>query len=633
MLQGFRKIGQSFVGRTVITVMFGLLIVSFAIWGIGDIFRATPQGAVAKVGSTQITAEAVRSAYQNEVQRLSRQVRQTITPERARLLGIDAQVLSRLVTEAVLDEKAKDLNLAVSDQLVARSIMEEPSFKGPSGQFDRAQFDDLLRNNGLTEAAFVRDQRSTVTRVQLAEALTGALPVPFAAREALHRYGAERRSAAYMVLGPAAAGDIPAPTEDELKTFFEDRKASFRAPDYRALGVLALEAPSLAKPDQVSDADARTRYDEVKGSRFGTPEKRTIQQIPFPDQPAAEAAFARIKDGTAFETIAAERNVDPKTLELGTYARSEMFDKAAADAAFALPEGGVSGPVQSRFGPVLLRVTKVEPERVKPFEEVKAEIQGEIALERARKEIDAVHDAIEDARASARPLADIAREKGLPLVAIPAADRAGRDKAGQPIAAFPDRDAVLAAAFASDVGVDNEPLRLRNGGYVWFEVTGIEPSRDKTLAEVREEVARQWQADEVARRLAEKARGAVERLDKGETVEALAGEFGVPAKTADEIARAAPKDDLGAEVATRIFATPVGKAGSAASGDGRAVFKVTGAAVPPLVTSTEAAQRLEERLRVALSDDILSQYIAQAQQEIGVVVNQDAFRRAIGGEY
>lgn len=633
MLQGFRKVGQSWVGRAIVTVLFGLLIVSFAIWGIGDIFRTTPRGAVAKVGSTEITADAVRSAYQTEVQRLSRQIRQPITPERARLLGIDTQVLSRLISEAVLDERAKELNLAVSDELVARSIMEEPSFKGANGQFDRALFDEVLRNNGLNEAAYVREQRATVIRLQLVEALTGALPVPMAAREAVHRYGAERRSAAYILLPPSAAGEVPSPTEDQLKTFYEEHKSAFRAPEYRALAVLSLDPKALAKPDQVSDADARARYEQVKASRFGTPEKRTIQQIVFPNEAEAEAAFKRIKEGATFDAVAAERNVDPSSLELGTYARSEMFDKAVADAAFALAEGAVSGPVQGRFGTVLLRVTKIEPEHVKPFEEVAPEVRREIALERARQEIDAVHDSIEDARASARPLADIAREKGLTLSTIPATDRTGRDKAGNPIPALPDQEALLKAAFDSDVGVDNEPLRLRDGGYVWFEVTGTEPARDKPLDEVRDEVARQWRADEIAQRLADKAHGLVERLDKGEALEVIAGELGLAAKAADGLARGAAKDDLGTDAVTRVFATPVGKAGSAASGDGRAVFKVTAATVPPLVTSTQEAQRLEDQLRLALVDDLLSEYLSQAQKEIGVTLNQEAFRRAIGGEY
>jgi peptidyl-prolyl cis-trans isomerase D len=632
MLQGLNKIGRSRVGKAVVAVLFGILIVSFAIWGIGDIFRGSVRTTVATVGKSEISAEAFRTAYQNELQRLMRQTRQSITPERARALGLDTQILGRLVTEAALDQRAQELGLAVSDQLIARTIAQDPNFRGPSGGFDRAAFEDILRSNGLSEAAFVREQRGVVTRLQLADAIAGALPVPLALREAIHRYGAERRSAAYLLLTPATVGDVPAPSEEQLKAFFADHKAAFRAPEYRALNVVVVSPETLAKPEQVSDADARQRYEQVKASRYGTPERRTIQQIAFPTLDEAQAAFTRIKDGAAFETIATERNLDPKSLELGTFAKPELIDPAVADAAFALAEGAVSGPVQGRFGPVLLRVTKIEPESVKPFEQVEADIRRDLALERARNAINDLHDAIEDLRAAAKPLAEIAKDKGLALLSVPAVDRTGRDKAGQPVQSLPERDALLAAAFNSDVGVDNEPLRTRAGGYVWYDVTGIEPARDKAFEEVRDAVAAQWRNEEVSRRLTEKARALVERLDKGETLEALAAEAGAPAQTATDLARSSTQP-LPAEVVARIFATPVGKAASAPSGeDARAVFKVTAASVPPLVTSTREASTVEERLRVALSEDLLAQYIAQVEKDLGVTVYQQNLRRAVGGE-
>src|SRR6476660_1692812 len=124
MLNGLRKAGQSMVGKIIATVLFGILIVSFAIWGIGDIFRATPQNVVAKVGSTGITVDQFRTAYNAAMQRLNRQYGNRVTPELARSIGLDRQVLARLISEAVLNERTRALGLSVSEQLVAKSIME-----------------------------------------------------------------------------------------------------------------------------------------------------------------------------------------------------------------------------------------------------------------------------------------------------------------------------------------------------------------------------------------------------------------------------------------------------------------------------------------------------------------------------
>ncbi|KAB0266331.1 peptidyl-prolyl cis-trans isomerase [Microvirga brassicacearum] len=629
MLRGMRLAGQSLVGKIVATVLFGFLILSFAVWGIGDIFRTTPPSVVAQVGKTSVSVDQVRTAYNNELQRLGRQFRTVITPEQARAFGIDQRVLANLVTEAVMSEQAKSLGLGVSDQSVARAIMEDPNFRGTDGQFNRAMFDQALRNASLTEAGFIGEQRSAMARIHLAEAIAGDLVVPVAAQDALHRYNSERRAAAYFLLTSEMAGEIPAATPEQLQTFYNERKATFQAPEYRAISMLAVDAASLAKPDAVTDADARAAYEQEK-AKFGTPERRTVQQITFPSQAEAEAAAAKLKEGATFDAIATERAVAPADLELGRFNKAEMLDQAVAEAAFGLEKGAVSGPVTGRFGPVIVRVTEIQPEVVRPFEEVSAQIRNDIAQSRARAEIDAVHDAIEDQRASARPLADIAKDKGLNVTQIAAIDNSGRDKAGT-VLDLPEREALLRAVFASDIGADNEPLRVPSGGYVWYDVTAIDPAREKSLDEVREQVAGLWRDEEVAQRLSEKARLLTERLEKGEAMDAVANEAGASVKSASDLARNTAKDDLTPEAVNRIFAVPAAKAGNVANGAGtRAVFKVTSATVPPFITTTQEAERVATQLKNSMGDDLINQYIAQIRQDLGVTINPQALRQATG---
>ena len=634
MLQGLRNAGKSWLGKTLVAVLFGLLIVSFAVWGIGDIFRGQVRNTVATVGTVEISAEAARTAYQAQIQQLSSRFRQVITPEQARLYGLDRQILSRLVTEATLDERARELGLSVSDALVARSVLEDPAFRGPSGQFDRDVFNRLLYANNLTEQRFVAEQRLVLARQQLATALTADMPVSLAVREAVQRYGAERRSADYIVLDAAAAGEIPAPTDEQLNAYFAENRASYRAPEYRAITALAISPATVAKPDAVSDADAQALYEQVRDSRFSTPERRTVQQIPFGSPEDAKAAADRVRAGeTTFEAIAADRGVADGALTLGTLTKAELIDPAVAEAAFALAPDTVSEPVQGRFGSVLLRVTGVEPASVRPFAEVSADLKQELATQRANSAVEALHDEIEDMRASARPLAEIAKDKGLTVVQVPAVDAKGQDKSGTAIASLPSRDELVKAAFASDVGVDNQALRTPDGGYVWFDVTGIEPARDKELADVREAVAAAWTQNEIAQRLTQKGRELVERLDKGETLEAVAGDAGATVAQAGDLTRGQAAGVLTANAVTQIFATPVGKAGSAAlDGTQRAVFRVTGAAAPPFLTTTPQAETLENRLRTEITEDLLGQYIAKLQQDMNVRVDEAAFRRAVGGE-
>ena len=633
MLQSMRSASQHWLGKIVLSVIFFFLIAGVAIFGVEEFFRGGSSTTVATVGKTPISAEAVRTAYQNQLQRYQAQLKRTLTPDQARAMGLERQVLSQLVTEAALDQKTADLGLAVSDAAVLRAIQDEPSFKGANGAFDRALFYQTLQRAGLNEALFVREQRAVIARLQLADSIVADLPVPQALREAVHRYSTERRAAAVLTLAPAVAGEIPAPSEEELTSYYEANKAAYRAPEYRSLNLLVLEPETLAKPDAVSDEEARKLY-EANKARFGKAERRTIQQISFPDEAAAREARAKIESGEQpFEAVAVARGVDPKQLDLGTLAKSELFDPAVANAAFALEQNKVREPVKGRFGTVLLRVTGIEPGDIPDFEAVKGDIRREIALKQARDGLDAAQDAIEDARASAKPLAEIARERGLTVLNVPAVDARGLDPAGNPVAGIPDKDTTLAAAFRADVGNDTEALRTKTGGAIWYDVVKVEPSREKPLAEVRDAAVKGWTEAEVGKRLVAKSKELTERLDKGEAIETLAGETGLPLKSVEDVARNQSKEDLSAEIVERIFATPVGKAASAPAGEGRAVFKVTAATMPAFVPGTPTDHQLESSLRTALADDVLGQFIGEVQKSAGVNVNQAAFRRALGGEY
>lgn len=631
MLQNMRNASRHWLGKIILTVVFTFLIAGVAIFGVEEFFRAGSTSTVATVGKAQISAETVRTAYQNQLQRYQSQTRRTLTPDQARALGIDRQVLAQLVSEASLDQQTATLGLSIPDAAVLRAIREEKSFQGADGKFDPALFYQTLQRAGITEATFVREQRAVAARLQLAEAVAADLHVPEALREAVHRYTTERRAVALMMLPPSVAGEIPAPTEDEVKAYYGENTFAFRAPETRNVALLILDPQAMAKPDAVSAEDIAKRYATDK-ARYGSPERRTIQQIVFPDATAADAARKAVEAGEKpFEAVAAETGADPKNLSLGTLTKAELFDPAVADAAFALPLNAVREPVKGRFGTVLLRVTAIEPETVKPLADVSADIAKAIALERATSGIDAAHDAIEDQRANTKPLADIAKERDLPLRIIPAVSAQGLDPAGNTVEGIPDRDTTLTALFRAEMGGDNEPLRTKSGGYLWYDIANIDRAHDKPLAEVRDEVVARWRAAEAQRRLLAKAKELNARLDKGEAVEAVAAEAGLNVQTLSDLARNQAQGDLSAEIVNRVFATAVDKSASAESGEGRALFKVTAATMPAYVPGTPADEAITKRFQPTIADDVLGQYIGDVQTSVGVTINQQAFRRAIGG--
>ncbi|MDB5641891.1 MAG: Peptidylprolyl isomerase [Hyphomicrobiales bacterium] len=630
MLEGIRRGAKNWLGKTVLTILFGTMIISFAIWGIGDIFRGIGVSNVAEIGSTHISTVDFRNAYQTQLQNLQRQARRAITNDQARAYGLDRQVLGRMIADAALDQKVAELRLAMSDEDIARSILEDPTFKGPDGRFDRGRFNDILRDNGYNEMSFVRDQRRVYLRRELGDALSGNVKPPEATVEAIHHFANETRSTEYFVLSEAAAGDIAQPSPADLQAYFDARKANWRAPEYRKVVTLAITPQTLADPAQVSDADARAQYDRIKGERFGQAETRELQQIVFPNEDEAKAASEKIKAGASFADVAKERNLADADINLGTVARPAIADPAVAEAAFTTPSGEVSAPVKTRFGYALVRVGAVTPANVRSFEEVASAVRQELAVSRARTRVQQVHDQIEDERSSGKPLADAAKTAGFDVTTIEAADQTGLDKKGDKVA-LTEAESVLRAVFASDIGVDNEAVNTRDNGYVWFEIAGTEPAHERKLDEVKDEVTKAWRDDELRRVLATKASDLAKAIDGGQSVEDAAKANGAEVKTSTTVKRGGA-EGLSPGLVAQVFNTQVGKAGSAA-GDGltRIVFKVNDSVTPPFEADSEEAKSIAGQLATTYSDDILTQYLAKVQSELGVKINAGALNLAMGG--
>ena len=187
--------------------------------------------------------------------------------------------------------------------------------------------------------------------------------------------------------------------------------------------------------------------------------------------------------------LAKERGLAASDFDLGTVTKSGILDPAVADAAFALPENEVSQPVQGRFGTVLTKTTKIEPGIAASFEKVSQAIKSELALERARATVRDLHNKMEDERGGGANVIEAAKKVGVPFTTIEAVDRSGRAPDGGPVSGLPASMDIVTPAFTADVGSDNDPLQINRGpgdsGYIWYDVLGVTPSRERTLDEVK----------------------------------------------------------------------------------------------------------------------------------------------------
>jgi peptidyl-prolyl cis-trans isomerase D len=630
MLRGMRKASSNWLGKTIMAVVMGFLIISFGIWGIADIFRGFGQSTVATVGRTEISVNEFRQLYTERLQQLGRRFGRPLTMEQARAFGLDRQLLQQTIAEAALDEQARRLGLGQSDAETMRVILADPNFKGTNGSFDPARFQATIRQFGFTEQRYLADQRRVSLRRQIAGTVSAGLEPPKAMIEALSRFQNEQRSMEYVKLEPAQAGTIDPPSPETLAGYFDEHKTQFRAPEYRKISFVVVTPEEIGKWSEVSDEDARKVFEERR-DQLGTPEKRELSQIIFPNPEEAMAARNRIASGTSFEEIAKERGLNQPDVNLGVISKSAIGDPAIADAAFSTPSGEVSQPAQGRFGVALVKVGKIEPGVEPSYESVAATLKKEIASERARKTVADLRDKMEDERGGGTSVVEAAQKLRLTPVTLDAVDRSGRLPNSQPATNIPAGLDVVAQAFNSDIGVDNDPISF-NGGYVWYDVLGITPSRERTLDEVKDQVEAKWREDQIAGRLKSKATDLVQKLEQGGKLAEAADGAGLKVESASNFRRDASLPGIPPAAIAAAFRTAKDGVGQT-EGTGpteRIVFRVTEVNLPPVDLASDEIKQLTQALDRSLTDEQIAEYVTKLQNDIGTTINQSAFAQVTG---
>jgi peptidyl-prolyl cis-trans isomerase D len=279
----------------------------------------------------------------------------------------------------------------------------------------------------------------------------------------------------------------------------------------------------------------------------------------------------------------------------------------------------------------LVKVSKIEPGTTPTFESVAATVKKEIATANARAKVSELQNKMEDERSGGASVAEAAKKLGLTAVTIEAVDRSGRMPDGQPVTNIPRGLDVVSQAFNSDVGVDNDPISF-NGGYVWYDVLGITPSRERTLEEVRPQVEARWREDQISSRLRTKAAEMVQKLEQGSTLAEQAAALGLKVESAKGFKREDSPSGLPSSAVTAAFRTAKDGVGqtSGAGGSEWIVFRVTDITVPPVDMASDEVKKLRESLERGLGEEQVAQFVNKIERTIGTSINQAAFAQATG---
>lgn len=627
MLDALRKAAGTWLAKLLLVI----LVASFAVWGIsGQIVGGLGGNTVITAGDTTVSVIEYRLAYDRQISVLSQRFGQQLTREQAQALGIDNQVLAQLVAGAVLDEQARLMKLGLSDQRLAELTAEDPAFAGVNGQFDRARFEFVLRQVGMRPEDYFKSRSQVAIRQQIVEAVSDGMDAPDTLLKAVAIYQGEDRSIEFVTIPASVAGEIADPEDSVLSAWFDERKSTYAAPEFRKFAYVKLEPEDIADPAAITDEQARKDYD-ANVDRYTTPEKREVFQIVFASEEEAKQARERIADGATFAEIVAQQGKTDADTSLGTVTKADIADTAIAEAAFSLQADQVSDVVAGAFGPVLVHVTTITPEIVQPFETVKDQIKKEIALNEAARVLLDVHDDYEDARAGGDTLAEAAAKLQLKLVTVDAIDRTGRDPDGEIITGLPESPELIRGAFDTEPGVENPAISIGSSGFVFYELVSITPARDRTLDEVRAKVLADWKTEQTSNRVATIAREIETKVKDGTPMAEAVGDLSLEPQTKLGLKREADDADLGKSGVEAVFGVPVGGTGTirAPSDNSWIVFKVTESFEPAGAGPDSVPQDVRDGFAAGMADDLLDQLVTRLQDQFEVTVNQSAINRAL----
>jgi len=625
MLSTIRHKTASWVAK----LLFVILIFAFGAWGVGDIFRGNTKSApVAKIGDQEYSQAQLSHDLRQALQTYQQQYPQ-LSMQQLKALGVAQKVVEQGINENLLQVYAKQLGITAPTSLVQQSIQVNPAFLGPDGKFSRQQFLSLLSQNGLDEAGYVASIRNTLQNRQLFRALFGSITVPTALTNEIYGYQSETRAADVLVLPTASAANVPQPDDAALAQFHKDHGKDYMRPEYRAANILQIAPTDFIKDVTVSDQEIAQNYDANK-AQYSTPEARDIEQIVVQDPAIADKVLATMKSGKTF--AAAVKDVTSKDpVDLGMVSKDSLQPKELQDPAFALAADAVSTPVKSPFGIHLLHVKSITPAVTQTLDQVKDQIRNNLALGKANDSLVGILNQLDDSLGGGASVTDAAKKLNLPIKTVDAVDNLGSDKQGKDLGLRPE---VIALIQQTDSGNTSQVVPFQDGAYAVVQVTGITPPELKPLAEIKDQVTKDWTADKQRQIVTEQAKQLIAKLKSGSTLAAEAATLKLTVKHSPNFARniGDPDSGIDPDLAKQLFGAKVNDYVEGEATEGAVVAQLTGI-TPAIAADHKAdAKLVTDKLKQDISNELTGQFSAALQQQIPVTRNDQLIDKVLSEE-
>ncbi|MCX7512327.1 SurA N-terminal domain-containing protein [Frateuria hangzhouensis] len=527
-------------------VVLGVAVFAMSFFGIEGYFTAQTETFVAKVGKREISQQDFQNRMNDLRQQASAQLGDQFDPSVYEKPEMKERVLGAMIDQQLLLKANDDLGLRVSDAAVRGTIASIPAFQ-VNGQFDATSYRAMLAGQRKTPAMFEDEVRSSMAISLIPDALAASTVITDEEVDRFLALRLQRRDLRYAVLPRPALTDSKV-TDAQVQAYYKQHQDEFMAPEQVAIHYVEVDAADLQPDAAPTDEELRKRYADEK-QRFVQPEQRLVSHILIdvpknasPEQQkaaltkaqkiAAEASpgnFAKLASKDSADLGSRRQGGDLGWLEQG------VTNKAFDDALFSLQKGQISKPVLSDEGYHILWLRDVRSGQAKPFEEVRDQLVQEVATAGREHKYNEIAGKLADKTyQTPSSLEPAAQALDLPVKSTDLFTHEG-DKSG--IAADPK---VVKAAFSDDVlvqGNNSGLIDLGNDHSVVIHVDKHVPAAVRPLAEVRDTIEKDILDGRVAEAAKKRADAMLARLEKGESMDAVAATVGAPVQSVKDALR------------------------------------------------------------------------------------------------
>lgn len=601
--------------------IIALLVAAFALFGVNDIFAGAGNSAVV-VGSERVQVQDLSRAYERQLFNIQRE-NPRFTREQADEFGLGEQMVQLLTSQAAVQAKARELNLAVSDEQVADALQDIEAFRNPfNNRFDPSTYLSVLQANGYSGPrageVFETELRDELLRIQVLGAILGGVQAPRVLATARRGFEQERRSITALLIPPTLAETVTIPGDEELNAFMAENAQIFRQAEQRRFTLVRFNPQDFSRDVAVDEQELRDLYQfRVDTGELAEPPTRSITQWVVGDEAEANAGVAALQAGQTPQDAGLAEGVSLEAVQA-----FEIPDNEIAVASFERQQGDVFA-IEGRLGWRVVRVDAAFDPIVPSFEEQRPALIEELSGNQAAEMMADALSRFEEARAQGLSFEAAGAQAGVPVEGFDFMTARGTTVEGVPAATLQNAPDIISAIFDAPAGFETDPATYGDGGYFMFRVDEIEPERLPDVSEVRDFVESVYRTRQIDNQLQVMLDEAMERVAAGETLNQISETMPGTIVESAILPRSESSGPFSRQVVQRAFGLPAGEAFDARASDPstRMVAVVTDITAPSGANLDPAqlgaiSGELENDITVALESALFASYDIRENQEL-----------------